>query len=153
MAGPQTYSYDHDRPVIGWVVGSAMAVVVVVCAIHHAGELWQRWQGDWSTGHAGVVAECLFGIFFIGAALSVLFVPRVSITISSDGVLLQETWLWRSLETRYAKKDVSVPEVVEDDEDFGCVLRLSGREVTIGSGSRKRMEVLRDDVAAAIRAD
>jgi hypothetical protein len=139
-ATQQTVIFKHNMPVIGWIGAPVVAAVVT-------------WSGrdQWFSGHPGWVVVWLL---FIGAAVWALLCPRVVLTISRDGVVVREIWLWHSRESRHAKTEISVPEIREaGDDDYRCRLRLSdGRHVTVGSSaSRKDVEELRASLLAALR--
>jgi len=148
---PQTVTFTHNRPIVNWIVAPAGAALAIYWAYRN-----DFWQDDWSTGHAGSVAVWLFGILGCAGFISALFDPRVTLRVSPDVVVVHESWLWHSRESRYGKTEVSEPEIVggEGEDDFHCQLRLSdGRQVTVGSrGSRKSIEGLRDEVLAALRS-
>ena len=115
----------------------------------------------WLTYVAKSGLDLIMGAFLL--FIIVLFAmacirPRLVVTVSADGVLTREIWLWRlKRERRYAKAAASVPPLEEsvDDEggsSFTCTLRLPNRLLTVAKGSREQVEAVRARLLAALAA-
>ena len=145
---PETVTFNHDKPVSDWIL--APGIVAIATYMTYGGVFGQE---PWAIGRVGALAVWLFGI---GLAISSFFHPRVTLAVKPDGVVVLERWLWHSRESGYATADLSEPEIVggKGEDDFRCVVRLpNGRKLTIcSSGSRGRVEDVRDRLSAALRS-
>jgi len=97
-------------------------------------------------------------LFIIVATAKAYIQPRLKVTVSADGVLTREIWLWRpKRERRYAKADAFVPHLEESIDDerastFKCTLWLPNRVLTIAEGNRTTVEETRTRLLAALAA-
>ena len=149
----QTVTFKHSAPVIDWIGAPVLVAFLTYLAYFVLSQSQWGWDIRLVVGFSPLVSWLIASAF----AVSALSKPRVSMTVTPDGVVVLERWLWRSRESRYAKADLSEPEIAggggEDAPPVECVVRLpNGRKLTICRGGFYFVKDVRDRLVAALRS-
>jgi hypothetical protein len=117
---------------------------------------------DGSPPEVGVFGLPLLGLFWlggIGVAAWAFSQPLIRVSVSPQGVVARERWLWRARERRYEAAALAAPAIVagtdsDGDPYFKCVLTLPGGEaLTVAEAhARPTVEAVQRRLEAALAA-
>src|SRR6185312_1248564 len=117
---------------------------------------------DGSPPEVGVFGLPLLGFFWLGGLGGGAWAfshPLIRVSVSPQGVVARERWLWRVRDRRFDAAALAAPAIVvgtdsDDDPYFRCVLTLPGGEaLTVAEAhARPTVEIVQQRLAAALAA-
>jgi hypothetical protein len=138
--------FKNNSAVVLWLFMAVWMAVLVSCSTN-----FETGSGLSAWAIAGLVLMWVLSLAFTALAL---WVPKVRIEISPDGVFVREHALLWKRDRRFIFKDLTVSNIVKGDDDEGvnysCSLLLPGKEsiVVAQSGSLLKVERIRNELMA-----
>lgn len=141
--------FKNNSAIFLWLFMAVWMAVLVSCSSN-----FETGSGLSAWTIAGLVLMWVLGLAFTALAL---WVPKVRIEISLDGVFVRERALLWKRDRRFISKDLTVSNVVKSEDNEGvsysCSLLLPGKEsvVVAQSGSPLKVERIRNELISALR--